>query len=148
MAELKYQKYILTDLKLPEEVQARNTEYSKRATRILWLEDFVIEGAPSIIASWYWKATDKEGTPSHTHDFDEVIGFFGSDPQNPRDLCGEVEFWLEDEKYILKNSCLIYCPKGLRHCPLRVIRVDKPIFFLAVSLTSKYIKENIAPASS
>jgi len=148
MAESKYQKYILTDLKLPEEVQARDAEYSKRATRILWLEDFVIEGAPSIISSWYWKATEKEGTPSHTHDFDEVVGFFGSDPQNPRDLCGEVEFWLEDEKYILKNSCLIFCPKGLRHCPLRVIRVDKPIFFLAVSLTGKYVKENIVPASS
>ena len=96
MAKLKYQKYILTDLKLPEDVQARAAEYNKRATRILWLEDFVIEGAPSIICSWYWKATEKEGTPSHTHDFDEVIGFFGSDPQNPHDLCGEVEFWLED----------------------------------------------------
>ena len=148
MAELKYQKYILTDLKLPKEVQERQAEYSKRATRILWLEDEIIEGAFSVICSWYWKATETEGTPSHTHDFDEVIGFFGSDPQNPRDLCGEVEFWLEDEKYILKNSCLIFCPRGMRHCPLRVIRVDKPIFFLAISLTSKYVKENIVPASS
>ena len=148
MAELKYQKYILTDLKLPPDVQARDAEYSKRATRILWLEDFVIEGAPSIICFWYWKATETEGTPSHTHDFDEVIGFFGSNPQNSHDLCGEVEFWLEDEKYILNKSCLIFAPKGLRHCPLRVIRVDRPIFFLTVSITSKYLKENIIPASS
>ena len=148
MAELKYQKYILTDLKLPEDVQAKAAEYNKRATRILWLEDFVIEGAPSIICSWYWKATETEGTPSHTHDFDEVIGFFGSDPQNPHDLGGEVEFWLEDEKYILTKSCLIFAPRGLRHCPLRVIRVDRPIFFLAVSNTSKYVKENIIRASS
>jgi len=107
------------------------------------LEDFVIKGAPSIITSWYWKATDDEGTPSHTHDFDEVVGFFGSDTDNPSDLCGEVEFWLEDEKYILNKSCMIYCPAGLHHCPLRVVRVDKPIFFLAVSLTNKYVKDNI-----
>jgi hypothetical protein len=140
MAELKYKKYILTDLQLPDNLQYDNEEYDKRATRILWLEDFVIKGAPSIICSWYWKATEKEGTPAHTHDFDEVIGFIGSDPDNPRDLCGEVEFWLEDEKYVLKNSCLIYAPAGLKHCPLRVIRVEKPILFLAVSMSTKYYK--------
>ena len=72
------------------------------------------------------------------HDFDEVVGFIGSDPQNPRDLCGEVEFWLEDEKYLLTNSCLIFAPKGLRHCPLHVRRVDRPILFLAVSMTNQY----------
>ena len=147
MSKLKYQKYILTDLKIPEDAQKRADEYAKRATRILWLEDFVIKGTPSIICSWYWKATEKEGTPSHVHDFDEVIGFFGSDPQNPHDLGGEVEFWMEDEKYILTKSCLIFAPKGLRHCPLRVIRVDRPIFFLAVSTTSKYVKEKIIQAS-
>ena len=147
MAGQKYQKYILTDLELPEDAQKRADEYAQRATRILWLEDFVIKGAPSIICSWYWKATEKEGTPSHVHDFDEVIGFFGSDPQNPHDLGGEVEFWMEDEKYILTKSCLIFAPKGLRHCPLRVIRVDRPIFFLAVSTTSKYVKEKIIQAS-
>jgi hypothetical protein len=148
MAELKYQKYILTDLKLPEEMQEKAPEYNERATRVLWLEDWVMKGAPSIITSWYWKATETEGTPSHAHDFDEVLGFFGSDPQNPHDLGGEVEFWLEDEKYILKNSCLIFVPRGLRHCPLRVVKVDRPIFFLAVSTTSEYVKKNIRRASS
>jgi quercetin dioxygenase-like cupin family protein len=138
VSELKYQKYILTDLKLPEEQQKRADKYAERATRILWLEDFVIKGAPSIICSWYWKATETEGTPAHTHDYDEVIGFIGSDPENPHDLGGEVEFWMEDEKYILTKSCLIFVPKGLRHCPLRVIKVDRPMFFLAVSMSSKY----------
>lgn len=140
MFELKYQKYILTDIKLPENVQKQAEVYAQRATRVLWLEDFVIQGAPSIIISWYWKATETEGTPAHTHDYDEVIGFIGSDPENPHDLGGEVEFWLEDEKYILTKSCLIFVPKGLRHCPLRVIKVDRPIFFLAVSISSKYYK--------
>jgi hypothetical protein len=140
MAGLKYEKYILKDLRLPEQQQYDNEEYSKRATRILWLEDFIIQGTPAIICSWYWKATEEYGTPAHTHDFDEVIGFIGSDPDNPQDLCGEVEFWLEDEKYLLKNSCLIFAPRGLKHCPLRVVRVDRPILFLAVSMSNKYYK--------
>jgi hypothetical protein len=146
VAERKYQKYILTDLILPKNVAEHAAEYNKRATRILWLEDFIMRGTPSIILSWYWKAMDKEGTPSHTHDFDEIIGFLGSDPQNPQDLGGEVEFWLEEEKYMLTKSCLIFAPKGMRHCPLRVTRVDRPILFLAFSTTLKYVKENVVRA--
>ncbi len=140
MAERKYEKYILTDLVLPEPAKQREPEYNQRATRILWLEDFVMEGAPSIILSWYWKATEQAGSPAHTHDFDEVVGFVGSDPENPHELYGEVEFWLDDEQYFLTKSCLILCPKGLQHCPLRVVRADKPILFLAFSLSKKYEK--------
>lgn len=140
MAQRKYQNYILTDIKLPYPQRQRAEIYAQRATRILWLEDFVIKGAPSVICSWYWKATEEPGTPAHTHDFDEVVGFIGSDPDNPTDLGGEIEFWLEDEKYILKESCLIYCPKGLRHCPLRVVKVERPILFLAFSVSTEYSK--------
>ncbi len=151
MAELKYQKYILTDLKLPQGAREWDEEnrYDERATRILWLEDEIIKDAFSVICSWYWKATEeKEGSPSHVHDFDEVVGFLGSDPQNPHDLGGEVEFWLEDEKYMLTRSCLIFAPAGLRHCPLRVTRVDRPFMFLAISLTGKYVKDGVIWASS
>jgi hypothetical protein len=143
MAERKYENYILTDLKLPPNVQKGLGKYNQRNTRILWLEDFVIPEAPSIILSWYWKADPNEGTPAHSHDFDEVVGFIGSDPQNPSDLGGHVDFWLEDEKYELTKSCLIFCPKGLRHCPLRVMRVDRPILFVAFSVTTNYVKENV-----
>ena len=143
MADRKYEKYIQTDLKLPEKVQYREEQYSKRATRILWLEDEIMEGASSVILSWYWKATEKEGSPSHVHDFDEIVGFIGNDPQNPHDLGGEVEFWMEDEEYVLNKSCLIWVPSGLRHCPLRVTRVDRPLLFLAISMTKKYTKDGI-----
>jgi hypothetical protein len=147
MTGRKYEKYILTDLKLPSNVQTREPDYNTRATRILWLEDEIMQGASSVILSWYWKATEKEGSPSHIHDFDEIIGFIGSDPQNPRDLGGEVEFWLEDEKYLLTKSCLIFAPRGIRHCPLRVTRVDRPILFLAFSTTTKYLKDKIIEAA-
>ena len=141
MAERKYEKYVLTDLKLPDIPPERAAEYSQRATRILWLEDFVIKDAPSIILSWYWKATEQEGTPAHTHDFDEVVGFVGSDPDNPHKLYGEVEFWLDDEMYTLTQSSLVFCPRGLRHCPLRVVKVERPLLFLAFSLSTEYSKK-------
>jgi hypothetical protein len=150
MAERKYEKYILTELKQPEGGAERDREhgYNDRATRVMWLEDEIIKGASSVIISWYWKATEKEGSPSHIHDFDEIIGFIGSDPDNPTDLGGEVEFWLEDEQYFLTKSCLIYAPAGMRHCPLRVTRVERPILFLAFSVTQKYVKDGIIFGSS
>jgi hypothetical protein len=145
MAERKYEKYILTELKTPLGTQQKDKEvgYAERATRVLWLEDEIIKEASSVILSWYWKATETEGSPSHLHDFDEILGFIGDDPRNPDDLGGEVEFWLEDEKYLLAKSCLIFVPAGLRHCPLRVTRVDKPFLFLAFSLTGKYVKDGV-----
>jgi len=145
MAGRKYEKYVMTDLRLPHMTRQLDQEhgYNDRATRVMWLEDEFIKGAFSIICSWYWKATDGEGSPSHVHDFDEVIGFIGSDFQNPTDLGGEVELWLEDEKYILTKSCLVFAPAGLRHCPLKVLRVDRPFMFLAFSLTKKYGKDGV-----
>ncbi|GAH85868.1 unnamed protein product, partial [marine sediment metagenome] len=54
-------------------------------------------GAFHMNTSWFLKpATTLEAT-SHTHDTDEIIGFFGSNPQDPYDLGGEIEIWLEDE---------------------------------------------------
>ena len=144
MPKRQYEKYILDSLKVPESVARKDEElgYDKRAIRVLWLEDEIMKGASSIICSWYWKASE-QGTPAHTHDFDEIIGFVGNDPENPRDLGAEVELWLEDEKYILDKSCFVLAPQGLRHCPLRVLKVDRPFLFLAFSVTLKYIKDNV-----
>ena len=138
MAEGKYSKYIVTDIILPEEIQAGAADYARWATRILWLDEDVVPGSFQVNCSWYRKPTE---TPSkaHTHDYDEVIAFFGGDLDNPHDLYGEVEFWIENEKYFLDRSTLIFVPGGLKHCPVQVLRADKPIFHFTVVMGGKYI---------
>lgn len=133
MAELKYAKNIITETKplTPEMVQKRAGSPVK-STRLLWLDDEVAEGAFYTECVWLWSksGTDAYATEvAHAHDFDEVIGFVGTNPEDPRDLGGEIELWLDDEQYILKNSCLIFIPRGLKHCPLAFRRIDRPIFF-------------------
>jgi hypothetical protein len=76
----------------------------------------------------------------HSHDFDEIIGFFGNQPNNYRDLGGEIEFWLEDEEYSLTKSCVIFCPRGMKHLPLRFKRVDSPILFLTMGNGTAYTR--------
>jgi len=97
---------------------------------MMWLGDGVIKGSPYVEAVWLWKgaADPSGGFPQHVHDHDETLGFFGTDTENVYDLGGEIEFWLEDEKYMLTKSCIIFVPKGMKHCPIVFRRIDRPIF--------------------
>jgi hypothetical protein len=138
MADRKYEKYLVTELKAPFSPEAA-AAYSKWATRILWLDEDAVKGAFQVNCSWYRKPSGTGGTQAHSHDYDEVIAFFGGDPDKPHDLCGEVAFWLEDEKYILTKSTLIFAPRGMKHGPLEVLRADRPIFHFSVVTGTKYI---------
>ena len=132
MDEKKYDKLIMTDL---------NTKKDHIGTLLFSLDEKVINNIPFFTeTAWIWPKSEKivMEEKSHLHDFDEVVTLFGSDPENPRDLCGEVEFWLGDEKYTITQSCIIYVPKGIMHCPLIFHRVDRPIFHYIVGHAGKY----------
>ncbi|MBN2062198.1 MAG: hypothetical protein JW882_17480 [Deltaproteobacteria bacterium] len=141
MSDSKYGKYIVTELKTPDFSPEYVAEYAKWATRILYLDRNVVDGAFQMNCSWYHKAGNTQMTKGHVHDTDEVIGFFGSDPENPHDLGGEVEIWLDDEKHLITKSCLIFIPRGMKHCPLLLRRVDRPIFHFSTLTGGMYTKE-------
>jgi hypothetical protein len=138
MAELKYQKYIITEAKAPESIPSYRHESAEVSspgmTRLASLGEDGLPGAPHLGCMWFLprprNISEKPGVEAHTHNFDEILGFYGCDPYDPSDLNGEVEFWIEDEKYLLTKSCIIYIPKGIKHCPLFIRRLDKPLFHL------------------
>jgi len=141
MADSRYGKYIITELKIPEEKQKIAAAYSKYATRILWMDENVVEGAFHMNTAWYLKATTTLESTPHVHDTDEIIGFFGSDPQHPYDLGGEIEIWLEDEKHIIDKTAMLFVPAGMKHCPLIIRRIDRPIFHFTTVTGGRYIKD-------
>jgi hypothetical protein len=99
-------------------------------------------GANYMEGGWLVKAyPDKVWARAHTHEFDELIGFYGSDMNDVNNLGGEIEIWLEDEKFILTKSCTIFVPKGMKHCPLIIKRIDRPIFHFTASPSGKYVRE-------
>lgn len=141
MKESKYGKYIINELKVPESKKEIADEYSKYAKRILWLDDDVAKGAFHMNTAWYLKAaTTLENVP-HTHDTDEIIGFFGNNPEDPYDLGGEIEIWVEEEKHILTKTSYIFVPAGMKHCPLILRRVDRPIFHFTTVVGGQYKKD-------
>lgn len=142
MSELKYAKYIITEKKpepkLHESIRRWRERTSDSQTFLLHIDDDVVKGAPWVNCVWFLKAPGEPTRKAHTHDFDEILALFGTNPEDPYDLGGEVEFWLGDEKYTLTKSCIIFVPKGLKHCPLIIKRVDRPIFHFSSGPTRIY----------
>ena len=118
-----------------------NTDRDEIGTLLYQFDESTIKGVPFFTdCAWVWPKADDivmEGE-SHAHDFQEIVTLFGSNPEDPQDLGAEVEFWLEDEKYTLTKSCLIYVPKGVRHCPLIFRNVTRPIFHYIVGNSGRY----------
>jgi hypothetical protein len=134
----KYSQYVVTELKTPPFPQEAVARYNTFGRRILWVDKNVVPGAFQMNCSWYLKSLPK-GPPAHTHDCDEILGFFGSDPAHPYDLGGEVEIWLEGERHVITRSALVFSPAGMNHCPLNLLRVDRPIFHFSTVTAGEYI---------
>jgi hypothetical protein len=109
MTDSKYAKYVVTELKTPDFPTEFVERYKEFATRILWMDSGVVPGAFQMNCSWYLKPS-AHGAEAHSHDVDEIIGFFGSDSSKPYDLGGEVELWLENEKHIINKTAMVFIP--------------------------------------
>ncbi len=152
--ERNYAKYISYDVspaKSSPEAKKRLEDLNKkigstiRATGLLDID--TIEGSFYTDFLWMWQGTAKGPIEAeHSHDFDEIIGLIGTRGQkDPHDLGGEVELYLGGEKYVITKSCLVWVPKGLKHCPLIVRRVDSPVLAFTVGNTAKYSKSGQKP---
>jgi hypothetical protein len=41
------------------------------------------------------------------------------------------------EKHIINQSTVVYLPAGIEHGPIRMIRIERPIFHFACAMTKK-----------
>jgi hypothetical protein len=133
--ETKYSKYIITRYEKPQGTNSWSPSYRPQdRTRILRLDDGIVKNAKLYVGCvWFWPKMletpiSERSTKPHTHDYDEVLGLIGTNPDNPRDLCGEAEVTIGGETYYVNNSCLIYLPAGLEHGPFRETKMERPIF--------------------
>jgi mannose-6-phosphate isomerase-like protein (cupin superfamily) len=138
-----YADHVVTTLKMPPEKMAIEAEYNKYAKRVLWMDENVVPGAFHMNVAWYLKAAPTLENVPHVHEQGEIIGFLGSNWEDPADLCGEIELWIADEKHIITRSSMVYIPAGLKHCPLILRRVDRPIFHYTVVPNKRYIKTEL-----
>jgi hypothetical protein len=146
----KYAQNIVTDTReyTPEELvkieemrRRSQVKSTVEATRLLWMDDTKVPGAEFYMEClWLWEGTTTSGTMEepHQHDFAEVIGFIGSNPDSPHDLDGRIEIILGDEKHFLTKSSLVFIPPGMKHCPLTFREVGRPTFFFTLAPINRY----------
>jgi len=153
MSESKYGRCIvMEDLMPPQpeeavkamEVQAKQGKILDR-TLLLGIQDSIVPGC-SLFAGCEILWGLPGGKPvsielPHSHDFDEVIGFGGTNRNYPRELGGEIEFLIGGESHTLTKTCLIFVPKGVVHCPVILKRIDTPIFMFEAANNPSYEKK-------
>jgi hypothetical protein len=147
MATSRLSKYIVTDVKRNLELSSHRTDPAESLsgprsvpTPVMWLDSKIMPGAFYVESVWIWPecASERNVAKAHTHPFDEIVTFFGTNWDDPHDLCGEIELWLEDEKFVMTKNFLAFIPAGMKHCPLIVRRVDRPIFHFNVGTGTQY----------
>ena len=104
----------------------RITSPTPARTPLIWIDSKKIDNAPYMESMWFTSFRDL-GPEPHVHDFDEYLGFFGSDPETPDELGGEMMFQVEGEQVVFTKSCLVYIPRGVTHSPMFINKIDRPI---------------------
>jgi hypothetical protein len=154
MPKLKYGKYVVSELRLASKLspprQGPNPyEFPKPGEggriQLLYLDNEIVRNALYTECVWIMPGgvLPKTVEPDpHSHDFDEVVTFIGSNVQDPYDLGGEIVMSLEGEPQVLTRSCILFIPKGMKHCPLIIRRVDRPIFHSAMGTGGIYLQND------
>lgn len=135
----KYGDLILSELRYEPDMAPDFREiYRRFAQRVLWIDGNLVPGAFQMNISWYKEVPALDPIfAEHSHSSAEIIGFFGSDPEHPLELHGEIRVILNGEEHVLTKSSLVFLPPELPHA-IRILRVDRPIFHFSVVTESEY----------
>jgi hypothetical protein len=107
---------------------------------LVWLDGQKAPGAPYMELVWF-KSVNDTGPAPHAHDFDELIGFIGSDPDDPEALHAEVTFDIAGDVVRTEKSCIAFCPEGTEHSPITVPSLDRPLYHFSIGNGGDYVRE-------
>jgi len=133
MAKLKHAHLILTK---PPVSKYKKRDEVPALDQVLMMNGTNVPGAFHVHCAWVHPGPNPGTYDAHVHPHDEILGFIGTNMDDTGDLGAEAELWIEDEKYVLTQSFLVYFPKGLVHCPLTVRNVKRPILHFDIQIAS------------
>jgi hypothetical protein len=154
MKESRYEKYIVRKTLPPAHAGPNEGIRAKDwiNTGALVLSNHKLFNETNSIVEWGMVTADSgiNIAPPHTHDYDELFIFLGTDPKDPYDLGADYEIWLgegnEFEKVIINTSGSLYIPSGLAHMPHFWKNVKRPVIYLMIMFdTTDYV---FKPAST
>jgi hypothetical protein len=147
MTEKIDRKYFVTELKdVVGDAPWTPVFADNEARRVLSLDSDIIKNAFYMETAWFLPGDWPRKTGSrkdrtigaHAHDYDEVVAWVGTDPDDRYNLNGEIEFWIDGRQNILTKSFLAFVPAGVEHGPINIRRIDKPMFHFTAGMGKKY----------
>lgn len=100
----------------------------------VYLDDRVVDGGMYFSGGMVTEIpTESPTSKPHYHDYMEYISLLSTDPNDQINLGGEFFMWIEDEKHVYDQACVIAVPAKTWHCPFGFTRVDRPILFYSWS---------------
>jgi hypothetical protein len=145
MADSKYGEYFITDC-----IKARKKHGDAVASTGLtatagFSMDKVQELFPESKATasgLYFTQPQVMVNATHLHDFDEYLLFLGTNPLDINDFEAEIELYMgkDGEIHLIKSPTAVYVPAGLVHCPLKFVKITKPVFFFHFRIYDKVKK--------
>jgi hypothetical protein len=128
-----------TNIQLPPNVHNFETEGTESKTadaadpikRIIYMDDRVVPGSFYVEAVWVVGSVPKVH-PVHYHEHDEILGFVGSNMDDPSDLGAEIDLIIDGVKTTITKTCFIHVPAGVKHGGLCFRKIDRPVFQIAM----------------
>ncbi len=108
---------------------------------VITVDDEVVPGVEFFSeTNWILPGAEKEIKlcESHTHEFGEMLGFYGFNYENIQDLGAEIEIIIDNEVNTLDRSFAAYVPPGVQHGPIIVRNVKRPIFWVSSGRAPRY----------
>lgn len=149
MGSQAFEKYIIRsprfeDLPFGGMLAGNQKRGGKTSDRIFSGSNHIPGAKMHIDAGWIFEIpTPNPYIDTHWHDVDELLFFIGTDPDDIDNLHGEAEVWLDGEYYTITTTCSIYIPAGVKHCPIKYNRVDRPHQFMSILLSGTYTGEDL-----
>ena len=147
MSEKKYSKYFIFDdkkaLKLPS--YRLNTD-SEKIVRMTHVDSDTIEGA-TFYNEMMWilpgfgenyTGDNPNFKEEHSHEFGELMCFYGLNYDDIMDIGAEIEFTIDGETYTITESFTAFIPPGIKHGPLTIRNVTRPIAHMIACDTGVY----------
>lgn len=92
---------------------------------IVRLDNDKFPGAMTIEAMWLVAPCVSAGMQQCASDTMWV--FLGSDVNDHENLGAEIELWIENDKFTITETCVVYIPAGVAHGNIRVKSLDRPV---------------------
>ena len=144
MAKSQYERYLvrkpIREVGAPPAVQVKG----RTTPSMTYMSNDLVPGCNLYIEfGWIYDVPDPNPYIfEHSHENgNEVVLHIGSDPDNPEDLGGEIEFYVGGEPLVFDTTTALYVPKGLKHGPLTWKKFTRPHLELAMVLGAGTLKE-------